>query len=98
MALDCDRTFTANEGEINFDPTLFKFRTDDTVHCDYRIFLPVGNRIRLSIHNMSASCELTTLSVKNGPSLDSPGFPGLYSDSVICNEHPIRELVSQVAP
>ncbi|KAL3108031.1 hypothetical protein niasHT_018193 [Heterodera trifolii] len=91
LASHCDRTFTASEAQFDFDAS--EFAQSD--NCVYRIVLPSNRRILLSILNMSAPCEFGTLMVRNGPSEQSPAFPGLFGDSEICDDHPQPRLISQ---
>uniref|UniRef100_A0A914H2F9 Cubilin n=1 Tax=Globodera rostochiensis TaxID=31243 RepID=A0A914H2F9_GLORO len=91
LASHCDRTFTAPEAQFVFDAS--EFAQADI--CNYRIVLPSNRRILLSVLNMSAPCEYGTLMVRNGPSEESPAFPGLFGNSEICDEHPQPRLISQ---
>ncbi|VDM47594.1 unnamed protein product [Toxocara canis] len=88
---DCHRTFTASSGEIviNIEPA------QRITQCDYLIALPSTNRILLKFENFSSPCNEATLTIKNGVNDQSPGFGGLYRDSEICDDHPVKELRSQ---
>uniref|UniRef100_A0A915DCG2 Cubilin n=1 Tax=Ditylenchus dipsaci TaxID=166011 RepID=A0A915DCG2_9BILA len=83
LSADCDRTFTAPSGDITFNPSMFS----QVTKCDYHIVLPSNHRIMLKFENFSAPCEYSTLTVKNGGSELSPGFPGLFRDSEVCDAH-----------
>uniref|UniRef100_A0A915MM71 Cubilin n=1 Tax=Meloidogyne javanica TaxID=6303 RepID=A0A915MM71_MELJA len=87
----CDRTFTASSGEFVFDFRNF----EQNEYCNYKIQISSNRRILLNILNISSPCDYGTLMVRNGPSESSPGFAGLYGDSEICNENPIKQLISQ---
>ncbi|KAL7070028.1 hypothetical protein ACQ4LE_011011, partial [Meloidogyne hapla] len=87
----CDRTFTASSGEFIFDFGDY----EQNEHCDYKIQISSNRRILLNILNISSPCDYGTLMVKNGPSELSPGFVGLFGDSEICNENPVKQLISQ---
>ncbi|KAF7634605.1 hypothetical protein Mgra_00005942 [Meloidogyne graminicola] len=87
----CDRTFTSSSGEFIFDFKDF----EQNEYCDYRIQITSNKRILLSILNISSPCDYGTLMIKNGPSKQSPGFSGLFGESEICNENPIKQLISQ---
>ncbi|TKR76615.1 hypothetical protein L596_017729 [Steinernema carpocapsae] len=90
-AIDCDRTFTASSGRIEFEAEKFRRVTQ----CDYHIALPSAHRILLKIENISAPCDQASLTVKNGLSDLSPSFGGLYGNSEICDDHPVEQLRSQ---
>nr|CAD2206335.1 unnamed protein product [Meloidogyne enterolobii] len=87
----CDRTFTESSGEFVFDFRNF----EQNEYCNYKIQISSNRRILLNILNISSPCDYGTLMVRNGPSESSPGFAGLYGDSEICNENPIKQLISQ---
>ncbi|VDO21453.1 unnamed protein product, partial [Brugia timori] len=89
--IDCHRTYTATSGRIIIHAeTEMKF-----VQCDYQIALQSSKRILLRFENLSAPCDEGTLMLRNGVNEQSPGFGGLFRDSEICDDHPVRELRSQ---
>uniref|UniRef100_A0A1I8EZ18 Cubilin n=1 Tax=Wuchereria bancrofti TaxID=6293 RepID=A0A1I8EZ18_WUCBA len=89
--IDCHRTYTATSGRIVIHAeTEMKF-----VQCDYQIALQSSKRILLRFENLSAPCDEGTLMLRNGVNEQSPGFGGLFRDSEICDDHPVRELRSQ---
>uniref|UniRef100_A0A914BUV6 Cubilin n=1 Tax=Acrobeloides nanus TaxID=290746 RepID=A0A914BUV6_9BILA len=90
-SMDCDRTFTAKSGRIEFDPNLHPRATK----CDYHILLPTMDRILFKLENISAPCDVAALMIRNGGSETSPGFPGLYRNSEICDAHKVPQLMSQ---
>ncbi|KAK0410740.1 hypothetical protein QR680_005299 [Steinernema hermaphroditum] len=90
-SIDCDRTFTAPSGRIEFEAEKFRRVTQ----CDYHIALPSSHRILLKVENISAPCDQASLTVKNGLSDLSPGFGGLYGNSEICDDHLVEQLRSQ---
>ncbi|CAG9535646.1 unnamed protein product [Cercopithifilaria johnstoni] len=88
---DCHRTYTSTSGRIIIHAEAeMKF-----MQCDYQIALQSSKRILLLFENMSAPCDEGTLMLRNGVNEQSPGFAGLFRDSEVCDDHPVRELRSQ---
>ncbi|KAH7711771.1 calcium binding EGF domain-containing protein [Aphelenchoides avenae] len=87
---DCDRTFTAPSGVISVDPSTIQHATK----CEYQIVV-ITNHASASDQSREHLCSLQrydTIMIRNGGSELSPGFPGLYRDSEVCDDYPIKQL------
>uniref|UniRef100_A0A7E4UNF5 Cubilin n=1 Tax=Panagrellus redivivus TaxID=6233 RepID=A0A7E4UNF5_PANRE len=81
---DCDRTFAAESGVIEYNGTQYPRNTK----CDYIIALPRMHRISLSFENISMACHAGAITVKNGMSATSPDFPGF--DKLCDRPNPVK--------
>uniref|UniRef100_A0A0K0FAF1 Probable cubilin (inferred by orthology to a C. elegans protein) n=1 Tax=Strongyloides venezuelensis TaxID=75913 RepID=A0A0K0FAF1_STRVS len=85
---NCNKVFTSPSGMIVYDGS----ENDNWVQCDYYIRLPRNKRILVKFNNFTIPCIDSTLFVRNGLGIDSPGFKGLYGISEVCSGHPISSL------
>ncbi|GMT10508.1 hypothetical protein PFISCL1PPCAC_1805, partial [Pristionchus fissidentatus] len=77
---ECDQTFTASSGTIFFNGT-----SSVNPECDYHINIDQGHKILLKINSINMPCHKGSLKMRNGISLQSPGFSLLGPDSDICD-------------
>ncbi|CAJ0568863.1 unnamed protein product, partial [Mesorhabditis spiculigera] len=86
---DCDRSYLAPAGEIVFNGTATR-----AFECQYHIAVAPGNRILLSLNQLSMPCTMGMLSMRNGANEQSAGFHSLYEENEVCDDHSFKELRS----
>ncbi|CAI4223629.1 unnamed protein product [Auanema sp. JU1783] len=80
--VDCDRTFTEPSGTIIFDGSSGRYGI-----CEFHIALSVQAGVIFKINNASIPCGKGKLQIRNGATSQAPGFPALWSDSQVCDNH-----------
>ena len=61
LAMDCDRTFTASSGQIDFNSRDY---AQGVGQCDFHIVLQANHRILLKVVNISAPCGHSSLMIR----------------------------------